>query len=452
MKYTLFRNTYLHQVERDWVAVYNSLAGHALLFLRRDRVKELETFRHPRVLESTKLEAIAAPLIENRFLLPESFDQNAPIDRVAQHLSKKPSISLMYLLVTSQCNLRCSYCFIENEHSRPQYNPMTSATCLNAVDFFARVVDRNSARHTVIFYGGEPLLNPLAVKQGCIRLRELERAGSLNELTIIVNTNATVVDSSWAEFFRTYRITPSVSIDGTKEIHDDARRTVAGGPTFDRSLKGFKILKEAGLPIGISCTISEPNVGHLETVARFFVDLSPTGIGFNPLIGRAYQDAGDALNRATVPALVRAFEILRESGIYEDRVMRRLKRITKKELYTKECAAYGNQVVISPDGEIGPCHGFLGMSSFFSGNVNTNPIVPGEDSLFLQWNERTPFKLEECARCPFIGICGGGCAYTAYLCEGSILKPDPRMYDFCQLFLDWVIEDMWKSHKYKIAA
>lgn len=447
MKYKLFKNVYFHQVDDGWVGVYNPLKEHKLIFLKKDISKALLKFKKPMGIESLPLRGTASSLIEHKFLLPEDFDQNLPINNIGMQITKNPNISLMYLLVTNNCNFGCTYCFIKNDVSRGPLKNMSKETCLNAIDYFARIADKNIQRHSVVFYGGEPLLNAQAVKEGCIKLRKLESEGALNELDIIINTNATEVDSSWVDFFRTHHVNPSVSIDGPEEIHNSARKTLEGKGTFYDSYKGFMILKESGLPIGISCTISETNLTSLDEVARFFVQSSPSGVGFNPLIGEANQKACTEVLAGTPKALLKAFEILREAGIYEDRVMRRLRKIINKELYIKECAAYGNQIVVSPTGEIGPCHGFLGIEGFFKGNVNNDPITPTSDQLFIEWNSRTPFNMEECFDCPFIGICGGGCAYTAYVEGGSIWKRDLRMYKFCKALLEWIIEDMWNSKK-----
>ena len=51
-------------------------------------------------------------------------------------------------------------------------------------------------------------------------------------------------------------------------------------------------------------------------------------------------------------SMLKAFRKLREKGIYEDRVMRRLKPFIQKEIYMKDCGGYGNQIVVAPDGQV----------------------------------------------------------------------------------------------------
>lgn len=446
MRHLLFKNTYFHRVDHDWVGVYNPLKDHKILFLKNHIANELLAFKIPKKISSSGIKGVANPLLEHKFLLPEHFDQNTPIYNIASKINNAPHISLMYLLVTTECNLNCSYCFIEGDFHRGPQIPMTVATCYNAIDYFARIADKDIDKHSVVFYGGEPLLNAEVVKKGCIKLREVESAGRLNNLEIIINTNGLFVDSWWAKFFKKHRVTPSVSIDGPELIHNMQRKTVGGNTSFKKAYEGFKLFKEEGLPIGISCTISADNLDSLEDVAKFFVNEAPTGIGFNPLIGKAHQLSKSDLQCKTPMALVKAFEILRSAGIYEDRVMRRLEKFIRKEIYTKECAAYGNQVVISPLGEIGPCHGFLGVKGFFKGNVNGSPVEPESDNLFCEWNNRTPFRMKSCFDCPFIGICGGGCAYTAYIENKDIWAQDSRMKQHCKTLLNWIIEDVWRSN------
>ena len=73
----------------------------------------------------------------------------------------------------------------------------------------------------------------------------------------------------------------------------------------------------------------------------------------------------DVPTEFVVSQLIKAFKILRERGVYEGRMMRRITPFIESRFYFKDCMAVGGQIVLTPDGNIGPCQAFLGFDEFF---------------------------------------------------------------------------------------
>ena len=273
----------------------------------------------------------------------------------------------------------------------------------------------------------------------------MKKQGKFKDLTMIVNTNGSMVDKSLAKFCGKYKINPAISIDGTKEVHDSVRKGFFS--SFEGAVRGYKTFQEHGINPGISCTISSKNANNLEEMTKFLVDeLNPNGIGFNFLL-----DLKSGPNPLSIPIeestrkLLDVFEFLRKEGIYEERLMRRIGKVVDNQIHLKDCAGYGHQIVVGPDGSFGPCQVFLNAGEFIVGNVNYNPPNPKKHPLFLEWNRRTAFEMGgECEECSSIALCGGGCAYNAYVTEGSIWERDERMCKHCNILIDWIIDDIWK--------
>jgi len=66
-------------------------------------------------------------------------------------LAKHNEISALVLVLTSQCNLRCSYCYENHKSSRR----MSWKTLKEAIDY---LLDSSLKEVSIVFYGGEPLL------------------------------------------------------------------------------------------------------------------------------------------------------------------------------------------------------------------------------------------------------------------------------------------------------
>lgn len=63
----------------------------------------------------------------------------------------------------------------------------------------------------------------------------------------------------------------SVSIDGPRRFHNDARVDMAGRGTFSRALAGYRKLQEAGVNPSISCTLSRYNARHIRELTNYII-------------------------------------------------------------------------------------------------------------------------------------------------------------------------------------
>lgn len=123
--------------------------------------------------------------------------------------------------------------------------------------------------------------------------------------------------------------------------------------------------------------------------------------------------------------------------------MRRLDKIIEDKIYMKDCAGCGNQIVLLPDGSVGPCHGFMGMKKDFSANIEDFNFK--SDETIKRWNTYSPINKPDCVKdnCPFLLICGNGCPYYSYIKKGDIEAKDDRMFPFLSLLIDEMAKDMY---------
>ena len=138
---------------------------------------------------------------------------------------------------------------------------------------------------------------------------------------------------------------------------------------------------------------------------------------------------------------------LRKRGIYEDRMMRKLKAFSKAQVYFSDCAATsGGQIVIAPDGQVGICHGCLHDKRYFVSNVNDEVFDCTKDPNFIEWSQLTPVNHEECLSCPALGICGGGCPINAMNSKkgNTIHSIDTRFCAHAKKTLDFLIHDLYR--------
>ncbi len=384
--------------------------------------------------------------------------QDISLDRwmhltLADEALNQKNISLIYLIVSMDCNYRCEYCFIKNNGKPTNNNLMPVSVAQKGVELFAKLAEGLQENIGVTFYGGEPLLNAETVYITMNYIRELEIQEVFTApVKIAMVTNGSLINETTLEVFAKIKPAVSVSIDGPPQFHDAARKNLAGGGTFERTLSGYRRLQEIGIEPGISCTLSQYNLQNIDDIVEFLEGLKPSGLGFNILLPQVtHESTRDYDYELAAKQVIKAFKVLRNHGVYEDRMMRRVKPYIDKSFHYKDCLGVGGQIVLTPEGRVGFCQAFLGMDSYFPltlaemhGKISS---LTSEDiyknPLFDEWRHRFPLNMKECIDCFAIAICGGGCPYAALIDYGSIWEIDRRVCYQAKQMMEWMIWDTY---------
>ena len=138
------------------------------------------------------------------------------------------------------------------------------------------------------------------------------RPGQVIEHTI--QTNATLIDDTWAAFLAEHDFLVGVSIDGPAHLHDVYRRDKGGKPTFDRVVRGLRTLQAHGVRWNALTTINHANEDHPLEVYRFLRDdLGAEFIQFIPIVERPSPGGiptGDQVtDRSVSPGRVRGLPV-----------------------------------------------------------------------------------------------------------------------------------------------
>ena len=182
---------------------------------------------------------------------------------------------LLVLQATQFCNIDCHYCYVPNRTRRGHI----SADVLSAVR--RQIIDggRLERGGLVLWHAGEPLAIGLprfiALRQSLFGDR---RPDWIREQ---VQTNATLIDSTWADYLGSAAIMVGVSLDGPAWIHDKRRVNRAGHGTHRAVLSGISQLKRAGVDFSIICVVGEDSLDNAEEVFGFLCDQGPKAIGFS---------------------------------------------------------------------------------------------------------------------------------------------------------------------------
>ena len=173
------------------------------------------------------------------------------------------------LKLSARCNINCTYCYWFRDpdvYSKPRLLLQEVEDAL-ICKLGAHIRSNAISEFRIILHGGEPLLyGKERFRSLCSRLRDLENTSACN-IRISVMSNGILIDTEWAKLFCKYRINVGVSLDGPSSIHDNARIDFQKRGTFERVVRGIRVLQDAGINPGIL------SVCHPEADPEIFLQL-----------------------------------------------------------------------------------------------------------------------------------------------------------------------------------
>lgn len=382
-------------------------------------------------------------LIKKGLVVEENFNEDEYFDKIKENIfknQKKLRISLCYLLLTGDCNYNCKYCFIKtNMKEKKSY--MSPETARKAINFFKKNMDEKTKIKRIIFYGGEPLLNFQALKAAVEEARKKIPGAKLS-----IITNGALLTKEIAEFLAKNKIGIGISMDGPSKLNDKARITNENNEeSSNLTLQGINNLKNLGIHLSISCTIGEHNIDKIEDVVQYFInELKIKNIDFNIL--KPVNPSIKLDPRKIAKQMIRGFEIAWVNNVSIDRIKRRkIIPFATKRPWTKDCAGYGHQIIVIPEGKVGPCHAFWPLNKFLDLTIDSETKVI-EHETWKEWNKRTAYNEPRCKHCEAISLCGGGCTFNHFNEKEGIWNLDETTCEFTKEILNWLA---WAFLEYK---
>ncbi len=347
--------------------------------------------------------------------------------------TKKTVVKALCLHIAHDCNLRCSYCFAGTGEYLGARSMMSLEVGKKAIDF---LIENSGNRRNleVDFFGGEPLMNFDVVKGIVAYARNREKEASKN-FRFTITTNVLLLDEDKRAFINEHMHNVVLSLDGRKEVNDTVRKRVDGSGCYDRILPlAQKMVEERkGENYYVRGTFTRKNLDFGSDVLHM-ADLGFEQISIEPVV--AAKDSGLDIRHEDLKTVCDEYERLakeyadrRENGQWFNffHFMVDLEGGPCVAKRLRGCGSGTEYLAVTPEGELYPCHQFVGQKEFLLGNIfeglNDNPIR----ETFIETNVYTK---PECNACWAKFYCSGGCAANAWQFNQDIKKP----YDIgCEL-------------------
>lgn len=457
------RYTHVFELD-DAVALYHSLRMKPV-YLNKESYEDLQKWlASPFSLtladapENIKNEVIELAKYK---ILTKTGDED---DKVLEFVKTKipaPMVNVCYMILSEQCNLACKYCFLGNNNDEKRNNfqleSMTKETAEKAIEFFVRQINLSGLENyednkpVIIFYGGEPLVNYdvlVYIANRVNEMRSLEPCLRHAELSMV--TNGLLLNDKRILELKELGVSIGISVDGFNEEANKNRIDLAGNNVYHKVLDVLNRCKNLGSNASLSVTLSEETIKNRGNILDLVDNYGIESFGFNIMMSSDDFIVPESYNIAASQFIIDEFIELRKRGIYEDRMMRKVKSFSKAQVYFSDCAATaGGQIVIVPDGQVGICQGCLHDKKYFMTNIWDDEFDATKDKNFIEWSQLTPVNKKECQDCEALGICGGGCPINA-----MNLKPGNTIHDlderFCvhaKMTLEFLIKDLYRIIK-----
>ena len=340
----------------------------------------------------------------------------------AMALPKAAVVKALCLHVSHDCNLRCQYCFASTgDFGTGHRMTMDFDTARKAIDW---VVAKSGKRRNIEidFFGGEPLMAMDTVR------RTVEYARSLEEkhdkvFRFTITTNGVLLDEQTMDYINREMSNVVLSLDGRREVNDRMRPTVNGKGSYDVIVPKFqKLVAGRGTKdYYVRGTFTRENLDFAADVLHLG-DLGFRHVSVEPCSGPS--DDPFAIRPEDLEQVEREYEKLAQAlmerpdiNFFHFNVDLAQGPCVIKRL--RGCGAGCEYVAITPDGEIYPCHQFVGREEYRMGSVHDGSFDMDISGVFAGQNIYTRPACRECwARF----YCSGGCSASNLLVNGDITQ------------------------------
>lgn len=336
------------------------------------------------------------------------------------------------------CNLNCEYCFYLEKHALFGAHEKYRMADDVLSGFIANyITSQPTPIVEFVWQGGEPTVLGIDFFK---RVIELQRSfAGKKTITNSLQTNGTLLTDQWCEFLKKHDFMVGISLDGPKEIHDRYRRDRRGNGTFDRVMRGLRLLQKHKAEYNVLACVARDTARRPLDVYRFLKREGVEFIQFSPVIERMADThsatcglclAGPAsLDKEEQQTTVTPWTVIPEEygdfliAVYEDWVRRDVGKIFVMNfewalnawignpspvcIHAEQC---GRSVVLEHNGDVYACDHCV-YPKYRLGNILTDALSDLKNKSL-----RSGFGVSKeralprwCRECEVLAACRGGC-------------------------------------------
>ena len=371
------------------------------------------------VLDAESREALAT-FTELGFVVESREADEDALDCRFREFREDTSQLRVTILTTLECNFACEYCY-QGETAcggRPAAK-MSPATGARVAEWIAAQLDTVRPRRLVLtFFGGEPLLNTPVMIDLAERCWQSCASRGVEQVVSIITNGLLLSRETVSRLLPFGLVGVKVTLDGDRETHDRMRPARGGQGTFDRIIANVGRVADL-TPVAIGGNFSAETAGRYPALLDFLGRQDFAGriskVAFKPVIRQGPAGCGSTASACDGCHVADdQISMLREET-------KRRGFPTADGLHMGPCELYRRHShTIGPDGSLYACPGFTGDNAIAVGHIAGAPD-PVRDAAAADFGHLAPWR--QCGECPFIPVCGGGCAVASHAELGDMNAP-----------------------------
>ena len=343
----------------------------------------------------------------------------------------------LQLFVAQACNLKCKYCYAENNESNSRLKFMSEEIAFASIDYLIKK-SRRRKNLQITFFGGEPTMNFDLIRKV---VAYCDKRGNADNKTFTFEliTNGSLLDKEMADFVLDRDFLLFVSIDGWREMNNYQRPSADGKDYFDKIIYNAQYLvnglreRRSREKVKIRANLTS-DYHDVKSVANFLESFGFDYIGIGAITPLAYEATGtpmamtheqlDELEEVQGEMLLKAIAEKasgKRPGPYINRLLNKTINNAKRMHTTMgvTCGIGRNTNAVDSDGNIFPCHRYVGMDKYILGNVFEGLNYEKTMGRYQEYNKNA---IGMCSKCWARNICGGGCPWEISCPDGTICK------------------------------
>jgi len=323
------------------------------------------------------------------------------------------------------CNLACRYCYyLGKGHRAPEGGSIDMPEDLLGEYIVQHIAASPDDLIRFSWHGGEPAVLGIDYFRTIVDIQR-RHCPPGRKIANGMQTNGTLLDGGWGRFLADEGFYVGLSLDGPRELHDKHRVTRDGKPSFDRTMRGYEVLRRHGVPTDILCVVGSHNVRHPPDVYGLFKKIGAPYVTFLPLV-----DPRPDLEEGVSPESVKADawgDFL--CAIFDEWVDLDIGKIKVQIIEEAARVAFGQEhslcifrpvcgdiPVVDRNGDFYSCDHFVDAPHRL-GNIRERPLVdllesPGQRAFGMAKLERLP---NVCRECDVRAMCNGECPKNRFV-------------------------------------
>lgn len=349
-------------------------------------------------------------------------------------LKNKNDFLKILITPTLNCNFNCSYCFEKHDDK----SKMSLETQNNVINFIKDILNKSNKKGLKItWYGGEPLLCPEIIENISKSLISFcEEKGIYYKGGML--SNGFLFNEKNVKLLNECKVTQiQITLDGLQKTHDLTRHLINGEGSFNKILENLKKNKFNGV-INIRHNIYEDNKQEIEELKNTLKEIE--------------NESGNIINYYSAPIIdVSANKDDKQVKFLniKDTILFEFKRRKNKipSLRTNYCSAHSLYFLgIDHKGKLYKCYEDFGFEERSFGDITkwniNNPIDTADNpDILMKYINSAGILDEECCKCIWLPICGGGCPSKLFFHNMKCLPYVPYKYD-----VDYYIDKIYDSY------